>query len=161
MGETESSFAFCSSGIICKLLFNFKVDRMSKIVTTELGRFRQVVDSAGVKSFLFECPECKEWLPLSEAHLAGELAPIHFARTDEMVTMTHGRVCYFAKKQNYGATLVSTIQARLLMDEAPHDMEPLCPDSPDGNHHVAPIGSDEEWLPSKAPCYYCGDKQAS
>lgn len=20
--------------------------------------------------------------------------------------------------------------------------------------------SDEEWMPSKAPCYYCGDKQA-
>ncbi len=37
---------------------------------------------------------------------------------------------------------------------------PLCPDSPDGNHHVAPIGSDEEWMPSKAPCYYCGEKQA-
>lgn len=36
---------------------------------------------------------------------------------------------------------------------------PLCPDSPDGNHHVAPIGSDEEWIPSKTPCYYCGDKQ--
>lgn len=36
---------------------------------------------------------------------------------------------------------------------------PLCPDSPDGNHHVAPIGSNEEWLPSKAPCHYCGDKQ--
>jgi hypothetical protein len=41
------------------------------------------------------------------------------------------------------------------------DLPPLCPDSPDGNHHVAPIGSDEEWMPSKAPCYYCGDKQAS
>jgi len=38
---------------------------------------------------------------------------------------------------------------------------PLCTDSPDGNHHVAPIGSDEEYLPSKAPCYYCGEKQAS
>ncbi len=37
---------------------------------------------------------------------------------------------------------------------------PLCPDSPDGNHHVAPIGSDEEWMSSKAPCYYCGEKQA-
>jgi hypothetical protein len=45
---------------------------------------------------------------------------------------------------------------RLLRDR----LEPLCPDSPDGNHHVAPIGSDEEWMPSKAPCYYCGDKQA-
>jgi hypothetical protein len=36
---------------------------------------------------------------------------------------------------------------------------PVCPDGPDGNHHVAPIGSDEEWMPSKAPCYYCGEKQ--
>lgn len=36
---------------------------------------------------------------------------------------------------------------------------PLCPDSPDGQHHLAPIGSDEEWVPSKDPCYYCGEKQ--
>lgn len=36
---------------------------------------------------------------------------------------------------------------------------PLCPDSPDGNHHVAEIGSEEEHMPSKSPCYYCGDKQ--
>lgn len=96
---------------------------MSKIVTTELGRFRQVVDSAGVKSFLFECPECKEWLPMLEEHLNGTRPPIHFARTDEMVTMTHGRVCAFAKKQNYGAALVSTMQARILMDEQPHDTD--------------------------------------
>lgn len=41
----------------------------------------------------------------------------------------------------------------------PEPLAPLCPDSPDGNHHTAPIGSDEEWMPSKAPCYYCGDKQ--
>ena len=39
--------------------------------------------------------------------------------------------------------------------------QPLCTDSPDGNHHAAPIGSDEEWMPSKAPCYYCGEKQTS
>ena len=92
-------------------------------MTTELGRFRQVVDSTGVKSFLFECPDCKEWLPFSEAHLTGEVPPIHFARTDEMVTMTHGRVCIFAKKQNYGAVLVATMQARILTDEAPHDTD--------------------------------------
>lgn len=35
----------------------------------------------------------------------------------------------------------------------------LCPDSPDGNHYIAPIGSNEEWAQSKAPCYYCGEKQ--
>lgn len=95
---------------------------MSKIVTTELGRFRQV-DDHGIKSFLFECPECKEWLPMSEEHLNGTLAPIHFAHVDDMVTMTHGRLCSFAAKQKYGAALVSTMQARILMDEAPHDTD--------------------------------------
>lgn len=35
----------------------------------------------------------------------------------------------------------------------------LCPDSPDGNHHIAPIGSDEDYLPSSDPCYYCGEEQ--
>jgi len=96
---------------------------MSKIVTTELGRFRSVQDLGGRKSFLFECPECKEWLPLSEQHLSGELAPVHFARTDDMVTMTHQRVCSFAKKDNYGAALIATLQARILMGEAPHDTD--------------------------------------
>jgi transposase InsO family protein len=53
-------------------------------------------------------------------------------------------------------TLYPTDETRC--DSCPRFL-PLCPDSPDGNHHVAPIGSDEEWMPSKAPCYYCGDKQ--
>lgn len=87
---------------------------MSKIVTTEIGRFRQVTDGER-KSFLFECPTCKEWLPMSEEHLNGSLAPIHFARTDDMGTMTHGRVCTYAEKKVYGATLVATMQARMLM----------------------------------------------
>lgn len=38
---------------------------------------------------------------------------------------------------------------------------PVCPESWDGNHHTAPIGSGEEWMPSKAPCWYCGEKQAT
>lgn len=96
---------------------------MSKIVTTELGRFRLVEDH-GRKSFLFECPTCKEWLPMSEEHLSGSKAPIHFARVDAMPTMTHGRVCSFATKQVYGATLVATMQARLLMASDGEDVKP-------------------------------------
>jgi len=37
-------------------------------------------------------------------------------------------------------------------------LDPLCPDSLDGNHHSAPIGTDEEYASSEAPCYYCGEK---
>lgn len=87
---------------------------MSKIVTTELGRFRQV-DDHEKKSFLFECPDCKEWLPFSEEHLNGSLAPTHFARVDDAVAVR--RVCDFAKRAPYGAILVATMQARILMAE--------------------------------------------
>jgi len=96
---------------------------MSKIVTTALGRFRMVEDH-GQRSFLFECPECHEWLPLSEDHLSGSVAPIHFARTDDMGTMTHGRVCHFSEKQPYGANLIATMQARLLMAAEGEDVKP-------------------------------------
>ena len=97
---------------------------MSLIVSTSLGRFRQVVDSTGVKSFLFECPECKEWLPMLEEHLNGTRPPIHFARVDDMITLSHGRICSYAKKEVYGAFLVSTMQARLLMASEGEDVKP-------------------------------------
>ena len=96
---------------------------MSLIASTALGRFRKVVDPRGAASFLFECPECKEWLPMSEEHLNGSRAPIHFARVDDMTTMTHGRICAYAKKEIYGAALVSTMQARILMGEKPYDTD--------------------------------------
>jgi len=97
---------------------------MSKIVTTDLGRFRQVSDGQR-KSFLFECPTCKEWLPMSEEHLNGSLAPVHLSRLDvvDMVTMNYGKICSYAKKEQYGTALVSTMQARILMDEAAHDTD--------------------------------------
>lgn len=37
--------------------------------------------------------------------------------------------------------------------------EPLCPDSPDGNHHAAPIGSDEDLSSACTQCWYCGEKE--
>lgn len=97
---------------------------MSLIVSTNVGRFRQVVDSLGSKSFLFECPVCKEWLPMSEEHLNGTLAPIHFARVDEMPTMTHSRICSFAEKKVYGADLIATMQAKILMAGEGEDVKP-------------------------------------
>jgi hypothetical protein len=98
---------------------------MSKIVTTQLGRFRLVEDH-GRKSFLFECPECKEWLPMSEEHLNGSQAPIHFAKLDvvDMVTMDYGKICSYAKKECYGAFLVATMQAKLLMAAEGEDVKP-------------------------------------
>jgi hypothetical protein len=97
---------------------------MSLIVSTSVGRFRQVVDSAGNKWFLFECPECKEWLPMSEEHLNGLIAPIHFAKTDDMITATHNRICGYSKRERYGAFLVSTMQAKILMASEGEDVKP-------------------------------------
>jgi hypothetical protein len=99
-------------------------DKMSLIVSTNVGRFRQVIDAHGKKSFLFECPECKEWLPMSEQYLNGTLAPIHFARRDDMVTMTRGRICTYTRKTEYGAVLVSTMQAKLLMASEGENVKP-------------------------------------
>lgn len=34
-----------------------------------------------------------------------------------------------------------------------------CPDSPDGKHHAAPIGTEEQYIPRHAvECHYCGEK---
>jgi len=90
---------------------------MSKIVTTEFGRFR-MVDDHGSKSFLFECPTCKEWLPMSEEHLNGSVAPVHLSRPkpaskmEEMSAFPYSNVCPYAERKRYGATLVATMQAR-------------------------------------------------
>lgn len=35
---------------------------------------------------------------------------------------------------------------------------PLCPDSPDGNHHAGLIGSDEDLSTECRVCYFCGEK---
>ena len=38
------------------------------------------------------------------------------------------------------------------------EAEPLCPDSPDGKHHSAPIGSEEDLTLEARECWYCGEK---
>lgn len=88
---------------------------MSQIVSTELGRFRKVVDSQKQASFLFECPACKEWLPMSEGHLSGANTVLHFHRDNKE------RLCEYFEAKPYGATLVSAMQSRILMEEKPYD----------------------------------------
>ncbi len=79
---------------------------MSKIVTSISGRFRQVSDAPEQTDWLFECPNCKEWLRLDwtaqgVAHIA----------------------CGFNTGKNLGAALVAAIQAKILFGEQPYSEE--------------------------------------
>jgi hypothetical protein len=82
---------------------------MSKFVPTAKGLFRAVKDEAKTR-FLFQCPECGEWLPLNEESLAGRLSLSHELRGTD-------RYCRFAGPELLGPTLVATMQARLLMED--------------------------------------------
>jgi len=82
---------------------------MSKFVPTSKGLFRAVKDE-GRTRFLFQCPECGEWLPLDEEALAGRLSLSHELRGTN-------RYCRFAGPELLGPTLVATMQARLLMED--------------------------------------------
>ena len=97
---------------------------MSEIIVSQIGRFRRVVDSENCESFLFECPRCREWLPMSTQHLSGALAPVHF-ENPSMMPKRSGKptICAFQKQLAYGATLVAAIQANLLMTCKPYDDE--------------------------------------
>ena len=89
---------------------------MSRIVPTELGRFRQVRGSS--TAFLFECPACFEWLPMSEEHLNGSRTVEHYIRDTQSL-------CHYFEAKPYGEQLIATMQARILMDEKPYDEETL------------------------------------
>lgn len=46
-----------------------------------------------------------------------------------------------------------------LLDSSAEIFAPECPDSPDGKHHEAPIGIEEQYIPRHAVmCHYCGEK---
>jgi phage terminase large subunit GpA-like protein len=91
---------------------------MSLIVSTSLGRFRHVVDSQKRRSFLFECPTCGEWLPMSEEHLSGsrDVQQLRRGETD--------RLCEYFEAKVYGATLVATMQARFIMMRDGEEIKP-------------------------------------
>lgn len=88
---------------------------MSEIIDTQLGRFRRVTDGK-TKWFLFECPTCKEWLPLTEAMMNGEEPAVHESATIQ------GTRCPFSGSHEFGSTLVAAIQAGILSGVEPiHD----------------------------------------
>lgn len=53
---------------------------------------------------------------MPEEVLSGELGPIHELRANGV---GQARFCSFGAPQAFGATLVSTMQARILMEEKP------------------------------------------
>jgi hypothetical protein len=84
---------------------------MSEIITTSVGRFRRVTDG-NRKWFLWECPRCLQWSNLSEDQLAGKVS----------VQCGDGvKYCGYHETHNFGAELVATMQARVLMGESPLD----------------------------------------
>jgi hypothetical protein len=98
---------------------------MSKIVTTNLGRFAAVQNSDGSnKHWLFECPGCKEWLSLSTEQMEGRQHTAHYVVRfgDEMP-----RLCDYQLQKEYAKELVVTVQARALTRL---ESEPLFEDAP-------------------------------
>jgi hypothetical protein len=89
---------------------------MSRLVDTELGQFREVTDGTS-RSFLFECPDCHEMLPMDEEILAGRAPIDHESRV-------HGaRFCTFAGTRDFGRKLVATMQALIVMGYKPYHDE--------------------------------------
>lgn len=89
---------------------------MSKLVDTELGQFRQVIDGE-TKRFLLECPDCKEMLPMSEEILSGK-API-----DHESRVYGARFCTFSGTREFGKILISTMQSQIVMGYKPYHDE--------------------------------------
>jgi hypothetical protein len=88
---------------------------VSKLVDTELGQFREVIDGFN-KRFLFECPDCHEMLPMDEEIMAGRKSIDHESRVHG------GCLCTFSGTREFGRVLISTMQAKILMGYKPcHD----------------------------------------
>lgn len=80
---------------------------MSIIITTSLGRFRQVVlDKDGHEAFLFECPGCGQWAYLDEDQWNGRVSVDH---------ATDGCPGRYHETHEYGKTLVAAIIAAKLL----------------------------------------------
>jgi hypothetical protein len=80
---------------------------MSQIVTTNLGRFRRVVDGPQDQTgrFLFEC-RCGTWLPISDEQMDGKMSIWHID-------------CGYHETHEYGKALVARLAAARLMEENP------------------------------------------
>jgi hypothetical protein len=84
----------------------------------------------------------------------------NYRPTFEAVAAHSEMGAYYRFKPTPDITLfMSDQQCGQLMDAlASRPPLPLCPDSPDGNHHAAPKGSEEDLTLECKECYYCGEK---
>lgn len=93
---------------------------MSKIAETKLGRFRGVTDGQK-KWWLWECPDCKRWAPLSADQWEGRASvycdnpvPSPYDLTPDAV-----KPCGYHQTHEYAKELVAAVQVRLLFGEEP------------------------------------------
>jgi hypothetical protein len=91
-------------------------EAMSMLIETKLGQFRAWTDGK-VKSFLFQCPDCGEMLPMSEEVLAGIMTINHESRSRP------GHKCTYSGTRDFGKTLISAMQAQILMGYKPYHDE--------------------------------------
>lgn len=84
---------------------------MSRIVTTDLGRFRAIV-SDGVNAFLFECPGCGEWGHLDDDQWNGRVSVDHASQ---------GCVGHYHETHNYQATLRAVVAVARINGDDPFE----------------------------------------
>lgn len=90
---------------------------MSKIVTTQLGRFRRVNTgddpTNSPDAWLFECP-CGQWAYLDDDQWHGRVSVDH---------ASEGCPKGYHETHDYAAELIATMQARVLTGASPIDPE--------------------------------------
>ena len=84
---------------------------MSRIVTTDLGRFRGVT-SDGVAEFLFECPGCGTWAHLDDDQWNGRVSVDH---------ASDGCKGGYHETHNYQAALRARIAVAAINGENPFE----------------------------------------
>jgi hypothetical protein len=95
---------------------------MSKIVTTDLGRFRLVQTQADPleHAWLFECPGCGEWAYLDDDQWHGRVSVDHASM---------GCAGGYHETHNYQADLRAVIASRQLTFAEPFDADVVSPAS--------------------------------
>lgn len=82
---------------------------MSRIVTTDIGRFR-AVNRDGVLDWLFECPGCRMWVSLDADQWTGRVSVDHAA---------DGCPGGYHETHDYQAALRASIVAARLTEQDP------------------------------------------
>ena len=85
---------------------------MSKIVDTQFGRARLVTDG-GSKWWLWECPKCHSWRPMTDEEANGDKVVVCQGPSD-----LSG--CDYAEAHEFGKWLYAAIAAMKLMGYVPY-----------------------------------------